>query len=256
MNFAIFQQESLKSNCQNISGKPCSDEDHIIVLNGAMAAVGALVGPMLETLEIPQSIDDAIISFFNMTTIEFAFYVTNHLLSTEPFTEEVFKEVTVAELVFDGYETGLLNIVSKLDDAVLEIISFIGLGDFPDIDTVLGFLQLIIGEAFDVKVEYYALKATIANFVDNTPQIAGNTFGIFKGKNATKADSFYRINTGKYEKHNFMELEEVNGREELPDEWWPNVAPTPTGQDAGIKGICHEIYGTDGQQFPPFVDKV
>jgi hypothetical protein len=31
---------------------------------------------------------------------------------------------------------------------------------------------------------------------------------------------------------------------------WPFVAPTPTGDDAGVQGICHDIYGTDGSQEP------
>jgi hypothetical protein len=158
-------------------------------------------------------------------------------------------------LIFDGYETGILNAVDDIDGVVLASFRLL-FGEFETIDDVLNFLQLVAGDKIgNVTETYKELKSTVATLIDTTPQVAGYKFGIFKGKNATKADSYYMINTGKYERHNFLEIEEFNGKEKLPEAWWPYVAPTPTGQDAGVKGVCHEIYGTDGSQFPPFVDK-
>ena len=102
----FFQEESLKHNCYNGAHRPCSDEDQIIVLNGAMAGIAALAAPVLDKLEIPEEIENIIIGFFNRTTLELVFYLANHILTVEPYRDEVFKEVSVLELVFDGYPTG------------------------------------------------------------------------------------------------------------------------------------------------------
>ena len=87
------------------------------------------------------------------------------------------------------------------------------------------------------------------------PQISNGEFGIFKGKNATKLDSYYTINNGRYDKSKFLKYEEFNGKTSLPDEWWIDVGPTPSASDSGETGICKDLYGNDGTQFPPFVDK-
>ncbi len=81
------------------------------------------------------------------------------------------------------------------------------------------------------------------------------------------------MNNGRYEPHKLLQYIEVNGATKLPDRlvsrsgsefdndigcsfsWWPDVAPTPSAQESGLKGVCKEIYGNDGTQFPPFVDK-
>ena len=86
-------------------------------------------------------------------------------------------------------------------------------------------------------------------------QVSNCEFGVFKGKNATKENSYYTVNNGRYEKYNFLMFEAFNGKTELPQSWWPDVGPTPSANSSGVKGICREIYGNDGTQFPPFVEK-
>ena len=238
---------SEKSNCQNGKSTKCSDKDTMVVLNGAVAGVAALAGPAIEGLDLPDDLK------------EIVYVIVNGLFNTERFKEELFKEASVAELAFDGYETGLLTVLNNLDEAVIEIVGLLQEGAKPDnINAALEWLQGLLA-LFDLDVNvtetYYELKAIITNLVNTTPQISDGRFGIFKGKNATKADSYYAINTGLHEHHNFLKILEVNGKERLPENWWPNVAPTPTGQDAGVAGICHDIIGTDGSQFPPFVDQ-
>ena len=238
---------SEKSNCQNGKSTKCSDKDTMVVLNGAVAGVAALAGPAIEGLDLPDDLKKIV------------YVIVNGLFNTERFKEELFKEASVAELAFDGYETGLLTVLNNLDEAVIEIVGLLQEGAKPDnINAALEWLQGLLA-LFDLDVNvtetYYELKAIITNLVNTTPQISDGRFGIFKGKNATKADSYYAINTGLHEHHNFLKILEVNGKERLPENWWPNVAPTPTGQDAGVAGICHDIIGTDGSQFPPFVDQ-
>ena len=42
----------------------------------------------------------------------------------------------------------------------------------------------------------------------------------------------------------------------LPDGWWDLFGPTPSSDESGLKGICHDIIGTDGLAFPPDVQEV
>ena len=86
-------------------------------------------------------------------------------------------------------------------------------------------------------------------------QFSHGEFGLYKGKNATKANSNYVINNGRYDRHKFNKVVEVNGKTSLPENWWNLVGPSPSANDSGVYGICHDIYGTDGTMFPPFVEK-
>ena len=86
-------------------------------------------------------------------------------------------------------------------------------------------------------------------------QFSNGEFGLYKGKNATAADSNYVINNGRYDRHKFNKVVEVNGKTSLPENWWNLVGPSPSANKSGVYGICHEIYGTDGTMFPPFVEK-
>lgn len=80
-------------------------------------------------------------------------------------------------------------------------------------------------------------------------------FYFFMGKNGTKMNSYYTINNGRYTRNKFLEIEKFNGETTLKNEWWPKVGPNPSATAAGMGGICHEILGTDGTQFPAYVDK-
>ena len=86
-------------------------------------------------------------------------------------------------------------------------------------------------------------------------QVSNCEFGIFKGQNGTKEGSYYTINNGRNVKGDFNHYELFNGKTSLPEEWWSRVGPTPSANESGFTGICHEIYGTDGSQYPPFVVK-
>ena len=218
----------------------------MVVLNGALAGVATAI----KDLVLPPELSPY---------MEVILSVANVLFKTEMFKEEVFKEVSVAELAFDGYQTGLLNGLMNLDDLVLAALNLILQVEYPTLEEAFKAAEELLAflgyDDLNLAEMYIPIKKQIEDLVASTPQISGGKFGIFKGKNATKTDSYYKINTGLYEKHNYLKMLEFNGKTRLPDAWWPDVAPTPTGQDAGVKGICHEIYGTDGSQFPPFLQK-
>jgi len=81
--------------------------------------------------------------------------------------------------------------------------------------------------------------------------LKAGTFGFFKGTNATQ--TYWKINSGKYNLDQYQRVLEFNGNSRLPDGWWPNFGPTPNAESSGLTGICHDILGTDGLAFSPGV---
>ena len=71
---------------------------------------------------------------------------------------------------------------------------------------------------------------------DNLPQLSDGKFGVFKGRNDTSENSFYRINDGENDQCLYLSTIEFNGQTSLPQNWWPDIAPTPAGNKLGIKG--------------------
>ena len=84
------------------------------------------------------------------------------------------------------------------------------------------------------------VNATIELYHDyineNMVQLSDGKFGVFKGRNDTSENSFYRINTGANDQSLYLSNIEYNGQSSLPQNWWPDVAPTTAGQALGIKG--------------------
>ena len=79
-----------------------------------------------------------------------------------------------------------------------------------------------------------AVKPDLIPLINNAvPQFADGKFGIFKGKNDTIKDMFYRVNNdvGSCE---FMQILEFNGKASLNDFWWPDVGRTPSAVCACI----------------------
>ena len=63
---------------------------------------------------------------------------------------------------------------------------------------------------------------------DAVPQFANGKFGIFKGKNDTIKDMFYRVNNGEGGLSEFMQILEFNGKASLNEFWWQDVARKPS----------------------------
>ena len=82
----------------------------------------------------------------------------------------------------------------------------------------------------------------IKPYIDLTPYLPpqlepdGN-LAFYRGKNATAAKSFYVVNNGRPNREKYTHIEKLNGKETLPNWWWPDIAPSPAAQDMGIKGI-------------------
>ena len=73
---------------------------------------------------------------------------------------------------------------------------------------------------------------------DAVPQFANGKFGIFKGKNDTVKDMFYRVNNGDGGLSEFMQILEFNGKATLNEFWWPDVARKPSTVCTYITTTC------------------
>jgi len=113
------------------------------------------------------------------------------------------------------------------------------------LDFVTGLLNGVLAQQVNV-------TAIICN-LDLPPMIdlEAGTFGFFKGTNATQ--TYWKINSGKYNLDQYQRVLEFNGNSRLPDNWWPNFGPSPNADSSGMPGVCHDIVGTDGLAFSPGV---
>merc|ERR1719495_371987 len=89
---------------------------------------------------------------------------------------------------------------------------------------------------------------------EKLPQVAGGAVGIFKGRNDTVANMFYRIDNGANNIKDYLKILEFNGQSSLPQSWWPDIAKIPSQTEMGGRGVCHDIMGTDGTMFAPGID--
>jgi len=159
---------------------------------------------------------------------------------------------TVNNLVFKGAHSGLLL-------ALHHVLEHADLGALvPNFDK----LKLLIpqlGPIIDL-ISAQLKEVNLANWIDQTLAGMGmdlldlkhGKFGFFRGPNGSNATrSWWKINSGKYQFDLYNQITEFNGMTRLPENWWYGFGPTPSAQASGVRGICHDIIGTDGISYPP-----
>jgi len=104
-------------------------------------------------------------------------------------------------------------------------------------------------------VLYLIDALNLGSLIEIPEIIADGSFAFFKGNNGTADGGWYKINSGLYDMSKYQRILEYNGQETLPDTWWGTLAPTPSAHRSGVKGQCLELAGSDGTQYPPFVDE-
>jgi len=109
-------------------------------------------------------------------------------------------------------------------------------------------------EPGSIKAILYILEA-LAVPIPIPDIIADGKFAFFKDKNGTSDLGWYKINTGLYNTNLYQHIEEFNGQPRLPEGWWDSLPKTPSANRSGVEGYCHDLAGTDGTQYPPFVNK-
>ena len=99
------------------------------------------------------------------------------------------------------------------------------------------FFILKIADVLPPELDAETFKTMFHNAINNNlPQLSDGKFGVFKGRNDTSEGSFYRINDGENDQCLYLSTIEYNGETSLPQNWWPNVAPTPAANILGDKG--------------------
>jgi len=193
----------------------CTEDMQITVINPALVGIVAMVKIIAEQVELPPELPIDIEQFI-LEALNEEITGTN-----ETYIDDLFVTQTANELIFEGYRPGCLNYL-------------LALLDFLKTDPVFGPL---IGD-----VEIPAI-------------IADGSFAFFKGKNGTADNGWYKINSGLYDMTQYQHILEYNGNPKLPDNWWGDLPKTPSANRSGLTGMCHDLAGTDGTQYPPFVPK-
>ncbi|XP_040576245.1 lysosome membrane protein 2 [Lepeophtheirus salmonis] len=211
--FEFDERNTHKLKCKNRINTPCSKNDKITIIN-----------PVLLTLAdkldgLPKTVKDIFFEIINNGNEALGIKAENLFI-----TEEVDK------ILYTGFDSKSAAIFDKLDT----------------------FIMLLL-EALDLDIPIKAKDFENIIKIISPAQLSEGTFAFFKGKNATKLQNYYTIENGRFDKESFMNIVEFNGKNKLPEAWWPNVATSITGQLSSEGGSCHRIYGTDGTQFPPFL---
>jgi len=163
---------------------------------------------------------------------------------------------TVNNLVFKGAHSGILlalhNVLEHADlgllmpnlEAVLNTLA----NQFPTLKPIL---DMIASQLHDINLANW-IDDTLAGMGMDLLDLKHGKFGFFRGPNGTNATrSWWKINSGKYQFDLYNQITEFNGMTRLPENWWYGFGPTPSAQASGVRGICHDIIGTDGISYPP-----
>lgn len=147
---------------------------------------------------------------------------------------------TPSKMIFSGAHSGVLLALHKvLEDVDLSILFIEGLKPFFEHVN----LAVIVDDL-------------LADMGLNLIDLKQGKFGFFRGPGGSNATrSWWKINSGKYQLSLYNQVLEFNGQTVLPDNWWQNFGPTPSAHKAGIRGVCHDIVGTDGLGYAPPISK-
>jgi len=198
------------------------------------------------------------LTYSNKITYEF-----NEKLSCSNCREST--EVTVPNAALLG-AVGLiqsLELPDFLENLVLELINW-GIDEGKEYKDTLFHkknVSSILFEGYTPPVLTWLLQvvATLENLglggVIKLPEsLSEGTFGLWLGRNGTKKDLVYTIDTGEIVRERYASVQLFNQKRSLPEGWWDPMGPTPSAHKAGLGGICSDIRGTDGQQFHPMIE--
>merc|ERR550519_396753 len=124
-----------------------------------------------------------------------------------------------------------------------------------DIFMTKGVSELLFGGIRDGLVRFLMESSLTSGFLPPQINKDGNGFAVMNPRNGTQDNEWYQVETGKvdWDRHAMIQMwgpQPDDMHENLEDtKWWPKP---------GYKGredSCTKLEGTDGQQFPPFINK-
>ena len=141
----------------------------------------------------------------------FNYIYTNVLDKNAEFKDDLFHDFRVDDILWTGYNPGIMKFFFNITDVIEDVIE----------------------TNFNISI----------HLEDYFPaQIQDRTLAYFRDKNDTDANSFYKINRGRHDKGKYCMIEELNGKPELPNWWWPNIPVSPTAQQSGVKGTSRVLF--------------
>ena len=161
---------------------------------------------LVGVLEIFKDFPDFVKNLINLALDSFI------LSDTALFKDDLFHNFAVDDLLWHGFDPGII----KFADFVIQLIESY-------IDTNLH------------------LEINLYDYLP--PQLQNGTLAFFRGKNATDFNSFYKINRGRKDQRNYCMIESLNGKNELPEKWWPNTPISPTAERSGLAGNMELMCG-------------
>jgi len=215
------QEQTNKENCK-YEGKDCSMEDKIHVLNPIMALLDA--GWQMADELLPPSMKDLAIGIIKSKIQEW----TDDLVKSTD--DGLIFSKPVNDILYNGVKTTALDRMWTF--ATVDLVNLLKL-----------FGKNVTKEQIIHEIE------------SRFPQLKGGTFGIFKGRNDTTENMFFRVDSGGNNLGDYLSITQFNGNTSLPSDWWAKVGTSPSQTAAGINGVCHDIKGTDGTMFAPGMDK-
>ena len=190
----------------NGKGTPCKKTDIVNVINV----------PLIAAVDLIKSLPPIPLHYKPFTTLPSALLkILDFILfnresckaengNMSPLCDDLFYSAPVDDFLWQGHNPGIINLVFVVIKVIEDVLKELGI----DID-LDKFLPV---------------------------QLSGGTLGIYKGKNNTKLNNYRTIDNGNLIHDKYLNIEELNGNSELPDDWWPHIAPTPSAKDSGIKG--------------------
>ena len=208
IEYVFDEEESLRSGCFNgQEGIPCKKTDHVLVINSPLVGVIDIIRS-LPPIPLPSekntTLPTALLNILDLVLFD-PIGCTIGLENHTSHCDDLFYNATVDDLLWQGHNPGIIELffsILKLIEKTLEE----KLGIDIDLDQFL------------------------------PPQLSGRSLAFFKGKNRTKLDNYRVINNGALVHGKYLNIEAINGNTELPNHWWPNIAPTPSAKKSGIKG--------------------
>jgi len=198
-----------------------------------------------------------LLTYSNKITYEF-----NEELSCQDCREST--EVTIPNAALLG-AVGLiqtLELPESLRNLVLELINW-GIADGREYKDTLFHKKNVTSILFDgytppVLTWLLQVVATLESIglggvIKLPDSLSEGTFGLWLGKNGTKKELVYSIDTGEMVPERYASVQLFNQKRSLPKSWWDPMGPTPSAHKAGVTGICTDVRGTDGQQFHPMI---
>ena len=211
MEYIFDEKETQNSGCFNGKDEPCKKTDLVNVINV----------PLIAAVDLIKSLPPIPLHYKPFTTLPSAILNLLDLIlfnrpnckvrneTMPPLCDDLFYTAPVDDFLWQGYNPGIINLVFVVVEAIENIFEKLGI----DID-IDAFLPV---------------------------QLSGRTLGLYKGKNNTKLNNYRLIDNGNLIHNKYLNIEELNGNSELPENWWPKIAPTPSAKDSGIKGTYQNL---------------